>query len=159
MISKKMLEAINDQINAEMYSSYLYLSMGAWFESENLKGFGNWMRVHAQEENFHAMKFFDYVLARGGKIALKTIDAPPAKWKSPLDAFEEVFKHEQEVTSLIYKLAEIAQAEKDYATSVLLQWFITEQVEEEANADELIQKLKLMGDAKEIGRASCRERV
>lgn len=146
MISKKMQEAINKQINAEIYSSYLYLSMAAWFETSNLKGFANWMRVQAQEENFHAMKFFDYLLSRQGKVELAAIDGPPTKWKSPISAFEAVYEHEQKVTASINKLAALANNENDYATTVLLHWFINEQVEEESNADGLVQKLKLMGD-------------
>lgn len=146
MLTKKMLEALNEQINAELYSSYLYLSMAAHFDAINLKGFGNWMRVQVQEENFHGMKFFDYVLNRQGKVTLKTIDAPPTKWKTPLDVFEATYKHEQHVTDLINKLATLAEKENDHATRVLLHWFINEQVEEEANDDAIIQKLKLIGD-------------
>jgi len=147
MLNKKMNDAINAQINAEMYSSYLYLSMSAYFESINLKGFANWVRVQAQEEDFHAMKFFDYVLSRQGKVVLKAIDAPPTKWKSPLDAFEAVYAHEVKVTDLIHKLASLAQRENDYASSVLLQWYINEQVEEEESADNIVQQLKFVGDA------------
>jgi len=147
MLSKKMNDAINDQINAEMYSAYLYLSMAAHFDSVNLKGFANWMRVQAKEEDFHAMKFFDYVLSRQGKVVLKAIDAPPLKWKSPLAAFEAAYTHELKVTSLINKLASLAQRENDYATGVLLQWYINEQVEEESNADGVVQQLKLIGDS------------
>lgn len=146
MISEKMQEAINSQINAELYSAYLYLSMAAWFESVNLKGFANWMRVQEEEERFHAMKLFDYVLSRQGKVELRAIDAPAVEWKSPLDAFEAVYNHEVKVTSLINKLATLARQEDDHATGVLLHWFINEQVEEESGADELVQKLKLVGD-------------
>ncbi len=146
MMTKKMLDALNEQINAEMYSSYLYLSMAAFFEEINLKGFANWMRVQVQEENFHAMKFYDYVLSRQGRVALKAIAAPPLKWKTPLDVFQATYKHEQLVTSLINKLATLAEREHDHATRVLLHWFINEQVEEESNADALIQRLKLIGD-------------
>jgi ferritin len=146
MLTKKMQDALNDQINAEMYSSYLYLSMAAHFEAISLKGFANWMRVQVQEENFHAMKFFDYVLSRQGRVTLKAIEAPPTKWKSPLDAFKAVYAHEVKVTSLINKLATLAAKEDDHATGVLLHWFINEQVEEEANADAAVQKLRLIGD-------------
>jgi len=146
MVSKKMQEAINEQINAELYSAYLYLSMAAHFEEINLKGFGNWMRVQDQEERFHAMKFYDYLINRQGTVTLKSVDAPPSKWKSPLDVFKAVYEHEQKVTSLINKLATLALKESDHATGVLLHWFINEQVEEEANADAIIQKLKLIGD-------------
>jgi len=146
MISKKMADAINKQINAEFYSAYLYLSMAAWFDSMNLKGFANWMRVQQQEEHFHAMKFLDYLLSRQGKVVLEAIEEPATKWKSPLDAFETVYEHEQKVTGLINKLAALAQSETDYPTTVLLHWFINEQVEEESNADAIVQKLKLIGD-------------
>ena len=146
MLSKKMVEALNDQINAELYSSYLYLSMAAHFEGVNLKGIANWMRVQAQEEDFHAKKFFQYVLDRQGKVILQAIAEPPNKWKSPLAAFEAVYEHETKVTGLINKLATLAQKEEDHATGVLLHWFINEQVEEEANADGIVQKLKLIGD-------------
>lgn len=146
MISKKMQKAINDQINAELFSAYLYLSMAAWFESMNLKGFANWMRVQYQEETFHALKFYDYVLSRQGTITLAAIDAPETKWKSPLHAFEETLKHEQKVTSLIHNLAALAQDEKDFASGITLQWYVTEQVEEESNADAIMQKLKLAAD-------------
>lgn len=147
MIKEKIENALNKQLNAEMYSSYLYLSMSAFFESENLKGFAHWMRIQAQEELVHAMKFFDYVHERGGLIALTTIDAPPTKWQSPLAAFNHVFEHEQKVTGLINDLVDLAISENDHATNNFLQWFITEQVEEESSAGEIVQKLKLMGDA------------
>lgn len=146
MISKKMVDAINEQINAEFYSSYLYLSMAAHFDAVNLKGFANWMRVQAQEEDFHAKKFFDYVLSRQGRVQLKPIAGPPTSWKSPLDVFQATYKHETEVTARINKLATLAMKEDDHATSVLLHWFINEQVEEESNADALVQKLKMIGD-------------
>lgn len=146
MLSKKIQDALNAQINAEMFSSYLYLSMAAYFESVNLKGFSNWMRVQVQEEDFHAKKFFNYMLERQGKVALKAIDAPQATWKSPLDAFKAAYEHEQKITASINKLAALAQQETDFATGVLLQWFITEQVEEEANADGIVQQLKLIND-------------
>ena len=146
MFSKKMAEALNEQVNAELYSAYLYLSMAAHFEAINLKGFANWMRVQEREENFHGMKFYDYILSRQGNVVLKAIATPPNKWKSPIDVFKAVYEHELKVTALINKLATLAQKESDHATGVLLHWFINEQVEEEANADALVQKLKLIGD-------------
>jgi ferritin len=146
MLSKKVQKAINAQINAELYSAYLYLSMSAWFDSMNLKGFANWMRVQYQEETSHALKFHDYLLSRQGEVKLAAIDAPPTSWKSPLNAFEETLKHEQHVTSLINNLAFLAQEEKDLASGILLQWYVTEQIEEEANADGIFQKLKLVAD-------------
>ena len=146
MLSKKMVDALNEQINAEMYSAYLYLSMAAHFEAINLKGLANWMRVQNQEETFHGMKFFDYVLSRQGRVTLKPIAAPPNTWKSPLDVFKAVYAHEIHVSALIDKLATLAEKEHDHATAVLLHWFINEQVEEESNADAIVQKLKLIGD-------------
>lgn len=146
MISKKMEEAINEQINAEMYSSYLYLAMSAHFETMDLPGFANWMRVQAQEELFHAMKFFDFVNERGGKVTLKDIKATNKEWDSPLEVMEEVYAHEQKVTALINDLVDLAVAEKDHASNNFLQWYVAEQVEEEATADGIVKKLKLVSD-------------
>jgi ferritin len=147
MIAKKMENALNEQINAEMYSAYLYLAMAAHFESENLSGFAKWMRVQTQEEESHAKKLFEYVIERGGKVALKAIDAPPAQWKSPLAAFEAAYKHEQLVTDRINKLAELAMEQKDHAAGVFLQWYINEQVEEEAQVDKIVRTLKATNEA------------
>ena len=147
MIDAKMEKAINDQINAELYSSYLYLSMAAHFESANLHGFAKWMRVQAQEENGHALRFFDYVVERGGKVALAAIEKPPAKWTSPLKAFQDVYAHERKVTGLINDLVKLAGKEGDKAADVFLQWFINEQVEEEFQADRIVQKMKMLGDS------------
>ncbi len=146
-INEKIEDALNEQINKELYSGYMYLSMATYFESINLKGFAHWMREQDKEEREHAMKIFDYVIERGGRVSLTSIDAPPTEWKSPLDAFEEVYKHEQKVTGLINALVDLAKSENDYATNAFLQWFVEEQVEEEANADEIVQKLKLIGDS------------
>ncbi len=147
MISKKLEEALNKQINAEMYSAYMYLSMVAYFESANLSGFANWMKAQTQEELMHAMKIYDYVNERGGRVTLKAIDGPPTNWESTLAVFEAVYAHEQKVTGLINKLVDLATKEKDHATNNFLQWFVKEQVEEESSADEIVQKLKLMTDA------------
>lgn len=144
MLKAKMLKALNGQINAEMYSSYLYLGMEAYFQSISLSGFASWMRGQVQEELFHGMKFYDFVFERGGKVNLQTIKKPESTWKSPLDAFKHVLEHEQLVTSLINDLADLAIAEKDHATLNFLQWFIAEQVEEEASAGEIVDKLKLI---------------
>jgi len=146
MISKKLEGAINEQINAELFSSYLYLSMSAYFESISLPGFANWMRVQAQEELFHAMKFFDFINERGGKVILKDIKASQWQWKSPLEVFEHVYSHEQKVTTLINGLVNLAVGEKDHATNNFLQWYVTEQVEEEASAGGMVKKLQLVGD-------------
>jgi ferritin len=143
MIKKTIEKAINQQINAEMYSAYLYMSMSAHFRSINLAGAANWMRVQAQEEMVHATKFYDYLLERGGKVTLTAIEGPETEWKSPLAVFEAGYKHEQKVTSLINALVDLAIKESDHATNAMLQWFVTEQVEEEANADAIIQKLRL----------------
>ena len=146
MLSERMLKALNKQLNAELYSAYLYLSMAAYFESKNLKGFANWMRVQAQEELTHAMRFFDYINERGGRVYLEAIEKPPIEWKSPLDVFEATYKHEVKVTNMINDLVNMAMEEKDHATYNMLQWFVAEQVEEEASADEIRQQLKLIGD-------------
>ena len=142
-----MEKALNDQINAEMYSAYLYLSMSAYFQSKSLTGFANWMKVQAQEEMVHAMKMYDFVNERGGRVILAAIAAPPLEWDSPLNAFEGVYEHEQKVTGLINNLVELALEEHDHATNIFLQWFVSEQVEEEDSANEVVQKIKLMGDA------------
>jgi ferritin len=147
MIHERMQEALNKQLNAELYSSYLYLSMSAHFQSLNLGGFANWMRVQAQEELMHALKFYDYVNERGGRVVLHPVEAPPSAWDSPLAAFEHVYQHEQKVTGLIHKLVDLAVEARDHATNNFLQWFVSEQVEEEASANEVVQKLKLAGDA------------
>ena len=147
MIKKKMEDALNEQMNAELYSSYLYLSMAAYFESTNLGGFANWMTVQAQEELMHAMKFYRYIIERGGRVSLRTIEGPETEWKSALDVFEHVSKHEQKVTALIDKLVDLEIEEGDHATSSFLRWFVDEQVEEESSADAVVQKLKLAGDS------------
>ena len=146
MLSKKMEKAFNDQIKWEYYSAYLYLSLLSYFQSLGLPGFANWMSVQFQEEQFHARKMFDYVLEKGGKIELQAIDAPPNSWKSPLAAFEFALKHEYAVTRRINDLVDLAQKEKDHASAIFLQWFVTEQVEEEANFGDTVNKLKLVGD-------------
>ena len=122
--------------------------MSAYFESINLKGFANWMRVQTQEELVHAMKFYDYLIERGGKVVLSSIESPLTEWSSPLDVFKHAYQHEQNVTGLINKLVDLAMDEKDHATNNFLQWFVSEQVEEEASTDEVVQKIKLMGDAR-----------
>ena len=148
MISKKMEDGFNNQIAAEFYSAHLYLSMAAFLESIDLPGFANWMRIQFQEEEFHAHKMFDYVIERDGRAILKGFDAPPVEWKSPLDVFSVAYEHEQKVTSLINGLVDIALEEKDHASNIFLQWFVNEQVEEEASAKSIIQQLKLLGDSK-----------
>ena len=144
MITKAMQDAMNDQINKELYSAYLYLSMAAYFEDKNLPGFAHWMRVQEGEEREHAMKFYDFILERGGRVLLKAIDQPKTEWASTLEVAEEVAAHEAKVTASIYALYETALKEKDYPAQVMLQWFITEQVEEEKNAAEIVANLKLI---------------
>jgi len=146
MLTKKMEKAFNDQIKWEYYSAYLYLSLSAYFSSLGLTGFANWMDVQFQEEQFHARKMFDYVIEKGGRMTLQGIEAPPSVWKSPLAAFEFALKHEYVVTSRINALIDLAQKEKDHASAIFLQWFVTEQVEEEANFGDTVNKLKLVGD-------------
>jgi len=143
MISQVMQDAINTQIKAELDSAYLYLSMAAHYETTNLSGFASWMHVQSKEEVSHAMKFFNYVLERGGKVELKALDQPETKFTSPVEIFEKTLKHEEKVTSLIYALYELALKEKDYPSQIMLQWFIDEQVEEESNAARILEMLKM----------------
>jgi len=145
MLSEKMEKALNGQINEEYFSSYLYLSMAAYFESINLTGAANWMRVQAQEEMVHVMKFFDYILERQGRVNLAAIKKPEGKWASPLAIYQAAYKHECHITSCINELVSLALEEKDHATHNMLQWFVAEQVEEEASADAVVQRLKLIG--------------
>ncbi|MFH0826268.1 MAG: ferritin [Candidatus Omnitrophota bacterium] len=147
VIKEKMQKAINKQINAELYSSYLYLAMAAHFEANNLLGFAKWLKMQASEENTHGMKFFEYVLERGGRVTLAEIAAPASEWKSPLAAFEAVYAHELKVTGLINDLLKLAKEEQDSASELMLQWFIDEQVEEETNASLIVEKLKMIKDA------------
>ncbi len=148
MISKKMEDALNNQVAAEYYSAHLYLAMSAYFESVDLPGFANWMRIQYQEEMSHAEKLFDYIIERDGRALLKAFDAPQAEWKSTLEVIEETYRHEQKVTGLINDLTDLAISEKDHASQIFLQWFVNEQVEEEASVKSIIQQLKLLGDSK-----------
>ncbi|MDI3473263.1 MAG: ferritin [Thermotogaceae bacterium] len=146
MLNEKMIEALNKQINEEFYSAYLYLSMSAYFDSINLKGFAHWMMVQYKEEVEHGMKIYRYLQSQGAEVKLFAIKEPPQKWNSPLHAFEETLKHEQHITECINKLVDLAEELKDRATFNFLQWYIDEQVEEEENDREIIEKLKLVGD-------------
>ncbi len=146
MISKAMQDAINEQIKNEFYSAYLYLSMAAHYEAANLKGFAHWMRAQAKEEQGHAMKFYDYLFDRGGCVTLQAIPQPPVEWKSSLDVFQQVYEHEQKVTGMIENLYALASEENDYASQIMLQWFITEQVEEEKNASDIVEQIKRVGE-------------
>lgn len=147
MISKKMEDALNEQVNAELYSAYMYLSMESYFKAQNLNGFANWMRVQTQEEVAHAMKIYDFINERGGRVTLKAIEGPPTEWDSALVVFKAAYEHEQKVTGLINDLVDLAIKEKDHATNSFLQWFVNEQVEEESTADEIVQQLKMMENA------------
>jgi len=147
MLSKKMEAALNEQLNAELYSSYLYLSMSAYLESINMAGMANWMRIQAEEEKMHGMKFFDFIVSREGRVKLTAIAAPETEWASPLAAFQATYAHEQKVTGLINDLVKLAQEEADTASDIFLQWFVTEQIEEEKNADTIVQKLAMIKDA------------
>jgi ferritin len=145
-MTKNVQDAVNDQIQAEMYSAYLYLSMAAYAQSINLKGFARWLTLQAKEEQEHAMKFFDHLIDRGARVLLQKIQEPPQKFKSATDIFEKTLEHEKKVTGLIHKLYALAAREGDYPLQVLLQWFITEQVEEEAHAAEILEQLRMAGE-------------
>ncbi|MGC9443905.1 MAG: ferritin [Candidatus Methanospirareceae archaeon] len=146
MITERMEAALNAQINKEIYSAYLYLSMSAYSTYTGLKGFANWFMVQYQEEMTHAMKIYQYVNEQGGRVTLRAIEQPPTEWQSPMDMFEKTLAHEQFVTKSINELVDLALAEKDHATQIFLQWFVTEQIEEEGNDNEIITKLKLIGE-------------
>ena len=147
MISEKLENELNNQINAELYSAYLYQAMAAYFEAKSLEGFANWMDVQAQEEMTHARKIYDYLNERGGRVLLDAIEAPKAEWETPIEAFKDAYEHEQKVTKMINDLVDLAIEEKDHATKSFLQWFVDEQVEEEASAEDIIDKLEMIGDS------------
>ena len=147
MISNKLQEAINNQIQAEMDSAYIYLAMSVYSETKNLRGFANWLKLQYQEETAHAFKLLNYLVERGGTVKLQAIAAPAAEFGSPVEVFEKVLAHEIHITSLINQLYELAVAEKDYAAQIFLQWFIEEQVEEEGNAEAVLARLKMIGNS------------
>lgn len=146
MLKKKLQDALNEQLNQEFFSAYLYLSMAAYSESVNLPGFAHWMRHQYDEEVAHAMKFYEFIHDRGGQVVLKAIEQPQTKFKGPLDLFEQTLKHERHISERIRKLYALAEKENDYESKVFLQWFITEQVEEEKTADDIIQTIKRAGE-------------
>jgi len=146
MIGKKMQDLFNTHIQAEIDSAYLYLAMAVQCDAQNFKGFAHWLRLQHNEEMAHAYKMIDYLLERGGKVVLKTIAAPPTEFGTPLQVFEQVYAHEQAVTKRIHDLYENAVSKKDVAAQVFLQWFVSEQVEEEANASEVVEKIRFLGD-------------
>ncbi|MCS6844194.1 MAG: ferritin [Caldilineales bacterium] len=147
MLSNTLQQALNDQIRKEFHSSYIYLSMAAYFEAENLPGMAHWMRLQADEEREHAMKIYDFVLDRGGRVTLQAIEAPPTDFASPLAVFETAYAHEQKVTQSIHDLYALAVKEGDYPTQVMLQWFVDEQVEEEKSAGLVVAQLRRVGDS------------
>ena len=147
MLNKEIQDALNSQMNFEMYSANIYMSMATWFDSKNLTGFANWMKIQYSEEMFHFTKFYNYINERGGRVLLSGMDAPATEWASPLAAFENALEHEQIVTGRINDLVAQSAEAKDYATMNFLQWFVGEQVEEEASVDGVIQQLKLMEGA------------
>ena len=146
MLSEKMTDALNNQLNKEIYSAYLYMSMSAYSSYSGLKGFANWFMVQYQEEMVHAMKIYDYIDNQGQQVKLVAINQPPTEFESPLDMFEKTLKHEQFVTKSINDLVDIAISEKDHATNIFLQWFVTEQIEEEGNDNDIISRLRIVGE-------------
>lgn len=148
MIQAKMLKGLNKQINAELYSAYLYLAMSAHFETVKFRGFAHWLKIQSQEELGHAMRFYSYIVEIGEKVVLEKVETPPVKWASLLAAFTDAYKHEVEVTGMINELVNMSALLKDHATNNMLQWFVAEQVEEESQTNEIVQKLKFIGDAK-----------
>ncbi|NJE48475.1 ferritin [Thermococcus sp. 9N3] len=146
MLSERMLKALNEQLNKELFSAYFYLGIAAYFKEKGLDGFASWMEAQAEEELGHAMKFYDYIFNRGGTVELERIEKPKQDFESPLKAFEAVYLHEVGVTQSIFKLVDLAEEEKDRATYQFLQWFVEEQVEEEASTKAIVDKLKIIGD-------------
>ncbi|MBL5982319.1 ferritin [Petrotoga sp. 8T1HF07.NaAc.6.1] len=147
-LEDKMLNALNEQINKEIFSAYLYYSMAAYFDSMNLEGFANWMKVQAKEELTHAQKLYDYIYDKGGIVELDNIDKPKKEWGSPLEAFKDAYDHELSVTQSIDKLVDLAKELNDHATQNFLQWFVNEQVEEEANTKKIVDTLQMIGESK-----------
>lgn len=146
MLSPEIQDALNKQLNAEFYSAYLYLSMSAYFEAQSLEGMANWMRIQAQEETGHAMKFFDFINERNGRVVLAEIEGPKKDWDRPLEAFQDAYEHERKVTAMINDLSNLATAAKDHAAHNFLEWFVAEQVEEEDTVLTIVDQLKLVGD-------------
>ncbi len=148
MLSDQMAQALNDQVKWELYSSYFYLSMSSYFEHVGLAGCAVWMRAQSQEELFHAIKIYDFINERGGRALMQAIEQPPTQWESPLEVFEDVLAHEQKVTGMINNLVNLALDERDHATNIFLQWFVSEQVEEEASVGAVLDRFRLIGDNK-----------
>ncbi|MBN2163466.1 MAG: ferritin [Pontiellaceae bacterium] len=148
MISKDMQKALNEQVNKEFYSAYLYLAMSAYCSTAGLPGFAHWMRLQYEEENLHVTKMYDYILDQGGEVDLKMIEEPPKEFGTPLEIFEKTLEHEQFITKSIHNLMGLAVDERDYATQAFLQWYVTEQVEEEANVQDVLNPLRMVGNDK-----------
>jgi ferritin len=146
MISERMVKELNEQINKELYSAYLYMAMSSYSSSEDLNGFANWFSLQAEEEVGHARKIYDYVNSQGGRVILSAIDEPGQDFKGPQDLFEKTLEHEKKVTAMINSLVKTAKEEDDYATEVFLQWFVSEQVEEEENAQGILSRVKMVGE-------------
>jgi ferritin len=146
MINQKIQDALNAQINREQYSAQLYLAMSAHCESKSFRGFAHWLRVQAQEETLHAMKLVTFVLDRGGRLELKAIGAPPTDFGNVTETFENVLAHEREITATINALFELSRAERDHASEIALQWYVTEQVEEEATVSQILDQLRAVGE-------------
>lgn len=148
MVSQKIVDALNLQINKELFSSYLYLSMSAYFDSKNLTGMTQWMKLQSQEEYEHAMKFYDFILRLGGKVKLSAIEEPQTDWESPLKVFEDSLHHEQYISKSIHQLMDLAIEESHHPTKSFLQWFVDEQVEEEDSVQQVVENFKMIGDDK-----------
>jgi len=148
MVTEKMQSALNDQLNKELFSSYLYLSMAAYFEAESYSGMARWMYLQAEEEHQHALKFYDYLIKVGGRVKFTAIEEPQFEWESPAAAFQAAFEHEQFISKSINELVDLAMNEKDHATATFLHWFVDEQVEEEATVSEIVDNFKMIGDSK-----------
>lgn len=148
MLQPRVEEALNAQLNAEAFSAYLYLSMSAWFSSQNLNGFANWMLIQAQEETLHSKKFYDFILQRGGKVVLTPIEGPRTEWASPEEVFVSSLSHEKMITGRINDLVDLALEERDHATNIFLQWFVTEQVEEEDNVGNVLEQVRQLAATK-----------
>lgn len=146
-MNQKIQDALNKQLNAELYSSYLYLSMSACLEMKNLMGMASWMRLQVREELEHAMKYFNFIHERNGQVTLTQVDAPKTQWDTPLDVFENAYQHEQSISEMIHKIVDLSISENDHAANNFLQWFVTEQVEEEATVLLIVEKLKMIGDS------------
>jgi ferritin len=146
MLNEKVEAALNEQLNKEIFSAYLYFSMSAWFSSHSLKGFANWMHVQGLEELAHSQKFYNFIIERGGRVRFTDIEAPRVEWDNPLEIYQETLKHEEFVTESINKLVGISREVTDNATEIFLQWFVTEQIEEEGSVNEILDRLKMAGD-------------